>query len=295
VAEDVLVIGESLIDVVRAADGTTTEHAGGSAAHVAVALARLGRSVRFATSFADDPHGRMVAEHLERAGVRLTNDPHSIARTSTAIATLDSDGAASYEFDLDWVLDPPPVEAMPAAVHVCSLGAVLTPGADVVHAAVSRLHGGALVSYDVNARPVVTGTGPDLVERVERLAAVSDLVKASDEDLTALYPDLALPDAARGLLERGPSAVVVTRGEQGAVWFSRSGLVEVPSTRVQVADTIGAGDTFSAALLDGLIGRGEPAVLDEAAIRAVLGRAVRAAAVAVSRPGADPPYASELP
>jgi fructokinase len=295
VAEDVLVIGESLIDVVRAADGTTTEHVGGSAANVAVALARLGRSVRFATSFADDPHGRMVAEHLERAGVRLTNDPHSIARTSTAIATLDSDGAASYEFDLDWVLDPPPVEAMPAAVHVCSLGAVLTPGADVVHAAVSRLHGGALVSYDVNARPVVTGTGPDLVERVERLAAVSDLVKASDEDLTALYPDLALPDAARGLLERGPSAVVVTRGEQGAVWFSRSGLVEVPSTRVQVADTIGAGDTFSAALLDGLIGRGEPAVLDEAAIRAVLGRAVRAAAVAVSRPGADPPYASELP
>jgi fructokinase len=295
VAEDVLVIGESLIDVVRAADGTTTEHVGGSAANVAVALARLGRSVRFATSFADDPHGRMVAEHLERAGVRLTNDPHSIARTSTAIATLDSDGAASYEFDLDWVLDPPPVEAMPAAVHVCSLGAVLTPGADVVHAAVSRLHGGALVSYDVNARPVVTGTGPDLVERVERLAAVSDLVKASDEDLTALYPDLALPDAARGLLERGPSAVVVTRGEQGAVWFSRSGLVEVPSTRVRVADTIGAGDTFSAALLDGLLGRGEPAVLDEAAIRAVLGRAVRAAAVAVSRPGADPPYASELP
>jgi fructokinase len=295
VAEDVLVIGESLIDVVRAADGTTTEHVGGSAANVAVALSRLGRSVRFATSFADDPHGRMVAEHLERAGVRLTNDPHSIARTSTAIATLDSDGAASYEFDLDWVLDPPPVEAMPAAVHVCSLGAVLTPGADVVHAAVSRLHGGALVSYDVNARPVVTGTGPDLVERVERLAAVSDLVKASDEDLAALYPDLALPDAARGLLERGPSAVVVTRGEQGAVWFSRSGLVEVPSTRVQVADTIGAGDTFSAALLDGLLGRGEPAVLDEAAIRAVLGRAVRAAAVAVSRPGADPPYASELP
>jgi fructokinase len=295
VADDVLVIGESLIDVVRAADGTTTEHVGGSAANVAVALARLGRSVRFATSFADDPHGRMVAEHLERAGVRLTNDPHSIARTSTAIATLDSDGAASYEFDLDWVLDPPPVEAMPAAVHVCSLGAVLTPGAEVVHAAVSRLRGGALVSYDVNARPVVTGTGPDLVERVERLAAVSDLVKASDEDLAALYPDLALPDAARGLLERGPSAVVVTRGEQGAVWFSRSGLVEVPSTRVQVADTIGAGDTFSAALLDGLIGRGEPAVLDEAAIRAVLGRAVRAAAVAVSRPGADPPYASELP
>ena len=293
-ADDVLVIGESLIDVVRAADGTTTEHVGGSAANVAVALARLGRSVRFATSFADDPHGRMVAEHLERAGVRLTNNPHSIARTSSAIATLGSDGAASYEFDLDWVLDPPPVEAMPAAVHVCSLGAVLAPGAEVVHAVASRLHGNTLVSYDVNARPVVTGTGPDLVERVERLASVSDLVKASDEDLAALYPDLALPDAARGLLERGPAAVVVTRGEQGAAWFARSGLVEVPATPVQVADTIGAGDTFSAALLDGVLGRGDLAELDETAIREVLDRAVRAAAVTVSRPGADPPYASEL-
>ncbi|HET7193625.1 MAG TPA: carbohydrate kinase [Nocardioides sp.] len=293
-ADDVLVIGESLIDVVRAADGTTTEHVGGSAANVAVALARLGRQVRFATSFADDPHGRMVAEHLERAGVRLTNDPHSIARTSTAIATLGADGAASYEFDLDWVLDPPPVDVMPAAVHVCSLGAVLTPGAEVVHAAASRLNGSALVSYDVNARPVVTGTGPDLLERVERLASVSDLVKASDEDLASFYPDLTLPDAARGLLGIGPAAVVVTRGEQGAVWFSRSGLVEVPSTPVRVADTIGAGDTFSAALLDGLLGRGDLASLDEIAIREVLHRAVRAAAVTVSRPGADPPYASEL-
>jgi fructokinase len=294
VADDVLVIGESLIDVVRAADGTTTEYVGGSAANVAVALARLGRAVRFATSFADDAHGRMVAEHLERAGVRLTNDPHSIARTSTAVATLGSDGAANYEFDLEWALDPPPVETMPAAVHVCSLGAVLSPGAEVVHAAASRLHESALVSYDVNARPVVTGTGPDLVERVERLASVSDLVKASDEDLAALYPELALPDAARGLLERGPAAVVVTRGEQGAVWFSPSGLVEVRSRPVQVADTIGAGDTFSAALLDGLLGRGDPAELDDDAIRAVLDRAGRAAAVTVSRPGADPPYASEL-
>jgi fructokinase len=294
VADDVLVIGESLIDVVRAADGTTTEHVGGSAANVAVALARLGRSVRFATSFADDPHGRMVAEHLERAGVRLTNDPHSTVRTSTAVATLDSDGAASYEFDLDWVLDPPRVEQTPAAVHVCSLGAVLIPGAEVVHATASRLHGTALVSYDVNARPVVTGTGPDLVERVERLASVSDLVKASDEDLAALYPGLGLPDAARGLLERGPAAVVVTRGEQGAVWFSRSDLVEVPSAPVQVADTIGAGDTFSAALLDGVLGRGDLAALDETAIREVLDRAVRAAAVTVPRPGADPPYAFEL-
>ena len=152
--DDVLVMGESLVDVVRAPDGSVTEHVGGSAANVAVALARLGRPVRFATSFADDAHGRMVAAHLDRAGVRLANQPHSIARTSTAVATLDADGAASYEFDLDWDLDPPTVDDAPAAVHVCSLGAVLSPGADVVHDVVSRLRGTALVSYDINARPV---------------------------------------------------------------------------------------------------------------------------------------------
>jgi fructokinase len=296
VADDVLVMGESLVDVVRAVDGSTTEHVGGSAANVAVALARLGRSVRFATSFADDAHGRMVAGHLDRAGVRLANQPHAIARTSTAVATLGADGSAHYEFDLEWALDPPTVDTSPAAVHVCSLGAVLSPGSDEVHAVVSRLRGSTLVSYDVNARPAITGSGPDLLERVERMVQSSDLVKASDEDLAALHPHLALADAAHALLAHGPSAVVVTRGEHGAVWFSRTGVVEVPSTPVRVVDTIGAGDTFSAALVDGVLGRaGDLAAMGEAAVREVLTRAVLAAAVTVSRPGADPPYASELP
>ena len=294
-SDDVLVLGESLVDVVRAPDGTTTEHVGGSAANVAVALARLGRPVRFATSFADDARGRAVAAHLDGAGIRRANHPHSLRHTSTAVATLGADGAATYEFDLEWVLEPPAVDPVPAAVHACSLGAVLSPGADVVHDVVSRLRGSSLVSYDVNARPAATGLGPEVIDRVERMVAVSDVVKASDEDLAAFYPDLTLADAAQGLLERGPTAVVVTRGEQGALWFSRTGRVEVAATPVRVADTIGAGDTFSAALLDGLLARdGDLAALDEPSVRRVLARAVRAAAVTVSRPGADPPYLSEL-
>jgi fructokinase len=294
VTDTVLVLGESLVDIVRAPDGSVTEHVGGSAANVAVALARLGRDVRFATTFADDPRGRMVAAHLQDAQVRLANEPNSVARTSTAVATLGEDGSASYEFDLDWVLDPPTLETTPAGIHVCSLGAVLSPGAEVVNGVLSRFRGQTLVSYDINARPVITGTGPELVERVERMVASSELVKASDEDLAALYPSLAVADAAHGLLECGPSAVVVTRGGAGAVWFSRSATVEVPSVPVQVADTIGAGDTFAAALVDGLIERGDLTALDETAVREVLGRAGRAAAVTVSRPGADPPYAHEL-
>ena len=99
---DVLVVGESLVDIVHAADGSSREYAGGSAANVAVALARLGRPVRFVTAWADDARGRVLADHLDAAGVELATDPHALARTATAAATLGADGAASYEFDLEW-------------------------------------------------------------------------------------------------------------------------------------------------------------------------------------------------
>src|SRR3954454_2914474 len=101
-APGVLVVGESLIDIVHAADGSTREYAGGSAANVAVALARLGRTVRFVTAWADDERGRVLADHVGEAGVWLAADPHVLARTATAAATLGADGAASYEFDLEW-------------------------------------------------------------------------------------------------------------------------------------------------------------------------------------------------
>src|SRR6478752_4252223 len=179
---DVLVVGESLVDIVHAADGSTREYAGGSAANVSVALARLGRSVRFVTAWADDDRGRVLAEHLSSAGVELASDPLVLERTATAAATLGADGSATYEFDLDWRIGE--VEAgEPLAVHVCSIGAVLQPGADQVLALLQRLRGTATISYDVNARPAITGTGPEVVAQVERMAAVADVVKASDEDL----------------------------------------------------------------------------------------------------------------
>ena len=213
---DVLVVGESLVDIVRGADGSTVEYAGGSAANVAVALARLGRPVRFATSFADDERGRIVAEHLKGAGVELAADPAAVARTSTAVATIGADGAAHYDFDLEWRLHPVELSEPPLVVHTCSLGAVLTPGADDVYALLDGLRGQATISYDVNARPAITGTGPDIVARVERMVAISDLVKASDEDLNALYPDVDHLVAARNLLALGPAAVVVTRERRRA-------------------------------------------------------------------------------
>jgi fructokinase len=301
-SKSALVVGESLVDIVRSGDGSTNEFAGGSAANVAVALARLGRPVEFATSWGDDERGRVLAERLERDGVRLAVDPHAIGHTSTAQATIGPDGHASYTFDLSWRLNPLLDGIDPLVVHTCSLGAVLAPGADDVLSLLQRLRSTATVSYDVNARPAVTGTGPDLVARVEAVAAHSDLVKASDEDLEALYAGLDPLAGAKRLLALGPAAVVVTRGQGGATWVSATQEADVASVPVVVADTIGAGDTFCAAMLDrlwsrGLLGpSGREALADAPrnAVVDVLSHAARAAAVTVGRPGADPPYGREL-
>jgi fructokinase len=154
------------------------------------------------------------------------------------------------------------------------------------------------VTYDVNARPAVTGAGSGVVHAVEEVAALADLVKASDEDLEALYPDDTVEQSVAHLFGLGPSAVVVTRGRDGATWFTGDGRVDAPSADVEVADTIGAGDTFGAAMLDALweldVLGGRLAPMEPAVIEGVLRRAARAAAVTVSRPGADPPYRHEL-
>ncbi|GEP36580.1 ribokinase [Nocardioides psychrotolerans] len=286
-----LVVGESLVDIVVEPDGRDNERPGGSAANVAVALARLGRRVRFVTSYADDDRGRAIAAHLGGSGVELAVDPHALERTSTARATIAADGSASYEFDLDWRFHPVG-EVAPVTVHVCSIGAVLQPGAADVLRLLERLRATATISYDVNARPAITGTGGDVVGQVERVAALAHLVKASDEDLEALYPSWSVTDAARHLLSLGPRAVAVTRGESGSTWFTDEREVTVPAVRTHVVDTIGAGDTFSAGLIDALWGDqwDDLAVAPEKA----LAHAAAAAAVTVSRRGADPPYRHEL-
>ncbi|MGA8845322.1 MAG: PfkB family carbohydrate kinase, partial [Nocardioides sp.] len=253
-----LVVGESLIDVVVDRSGRASERPGGSAANVAVALARLGRPVRLATAYGADDRGRLLAEHLVRSGVEHAGDPQVLARTSSAVATVGADGAASYEFDVDWRLGPVELPGMPAFVHVCSLGAVTQPGSGAVVELLDRV-AQAVITYDINARPSITGVGPDLVARVEQVVRRCRLVKASDEDLAALYPDRDLAAAAAHLRSLGPQAVVVTRGEDGSTWFDVDGEVVAPAEATGVVDTIGAGDTFSAAIIDALWDRLGPA------------------------------------
>jgi fructokinase len=292
-----VVVGESLVDIVQRADGTTVDHPGGSAANVAVALARLGRPVELLTAYADDVHGTLLARHLNQSAVGLLGDPLALDRTSTALATIAADGSASYTFDVAWRLNPVP-DVAPSVVHASSLGAVLAPGADDVRRLLERLRPGATVSYDINARPAVTGTGPEVVAAVEAVVALSDLVKGSDEDLAALWPDEELSRAANRLLDLGPAAVVVTRGQRGATWFGPGLRVDVAALRVEVADTIAAGDTFGAAVIDALWERddlgGRLPELGSHEVEGILAHAARAAAITVSRPGADPPYRHEL-
>jgi fructokinase len=293
----VLVVGEALIDVVRRPDGTTVEHAGGSAANVAVALARLGRPVQLLTAYADDDRGHVLARHLNQSAVGIAGDPLALDRTATAVATLADDGSAAYAFDIEWRLNPLP-DLAPIAVHACSIGAVLEPGAADVRRLLEQLRPHATVSYDVNARPEVTGLGPDVVRAVEDVTALADLVKASDEDLHTLYPGEAVDHAVERLRALGPTVVVVTRGRQGATWYGEAGRVDVPAAEAEVADTIGAGDTFGAAILDALgdidaLG-GRLTGLEHDEIEFVMRHAATAAAITVSRPGADPPYRHEL-
>jgi fructokinase len=293
----VLVVGESLVDVVDRPDGTTVEHAGGSAANVAVALARLGRPVQFLTAYGDDARGAMLARHLNQSAVGLVGDPHALARTATARATIGPDGGATYAFDIDWRLNDVP-DLDPLVVHTCSIGAVLEPGASQVRRLVERVRPNTTVSYDVNVRPAVTGNGAEVVRAVEDLAALADLVKASDEDLGVLYPGEPVEQVVDRLRGLGPSAVVVTRGRHGATWFGDHGRVDVPAAEAEVADTIGAGDTFGAGMLDALwdvdaLG-GRLTGLGRDDVEYVLRHAATAAAITVSRPGADPPYRHEL-
>ncbi len=295
----VLVVGEALVDVVPDRNGHPQDLPGGSPANVAITLGRLGRDVRLVTLLGDDARGAMVRAWLEASGVAVLARPTASGRTSSAAVTLDDSGAATYDFDLDWHLDDVPDDGCDV-LHVGSIATVLEPGADAVLAAVRAHRGGALISLDPNARPAITPDRTDPVRRVEELVSLADVVKVSDEDLHWLHPDDDPVQTATRWAGAGPGLVVVTRGGDGAVAVRPDGTtLEVPGVPVVVADTVGAGDTFSGVLIDALLGLG---VRSAEALRALSDRdvldavttAAIGAAVNVSRPGANPPSRAEL-
>ncbi|GAA4288748.1 carbohydrate kinase [Georgenia daeguensis] len=298
-----LVIGEALVDIVERPGEEPSEHPGGSPANVAVGLARLGRDVELVSWFGADPHGALLRSHLELEEVRLAPASARASRTSTARARLDDTGAATYVFDLEWAPPEPDPALEPLVLHTGSIAAVLEPGARTVTSTVERHRRHATISYDPNVRPDLMEDRERTRQSVEQIVALSDLVKVSDEDLGWLFPGEDPIAVARRWLAAGPGLVVVTRGSAGA-WAGTAGGLELtsPARAVEVVDTVGAGDSFTAGVLDGLWSAGllgadrrdALRAVDTATLQGILDHAGRIAAITVSREGANPPTRAEL-
>lgn len=298
----ILIAGEALTDIVVDADGGRREHPGGSPLNVAVALSRLGHDAHLLTAIGDDARGDAIRAHLDESGVQLTPASVRPGRTSTAEAVLDAHGAATYTFDLIWDPDTAGLPEAPDAVHTSSIAAVLEPGATTLSALLRSARGSSTISYDPNARPTLMGAPEDVRARIEENIALSDVVKASDEDVAWLYGTEDVEDVAASWRDLGPSLTVLTRGGDGAVAFSDSGRVQVAPVQVEVVDTVGAGDTFSAGILDALAAKGllgadrreMLAAIPSDDLATVLRRAAALSAITVSRAGANPPWSHEL-
>ncbi|GAB3528808.1 carbohydrate kinase family protein [Arthrobacter monumenti] len=300
------VMGETLIDVVEGAGVKPRAHVGGSPMNVAVGLARLGHAVQFLGRYGKDNFGQMVSVHLADNSV-LNPLPPDDSPTSTATATLDETGAATYTFELEWSLDGL-LERLSddlqgsTLLHTGSIATMLEPGASTVLTAVEHAHPLATISYDPNCRPTIITDPSYAREAAEKFVRLADVVKASDEDLEWLYPDRAVKDSGRAWLELGPAIVVVTHGgdEPWAVAAAGEATAAVPP--VEVVDTVGAGDSFMSALLGAIVdkeldGSGRREKLRQIStgeLRGILETAATAAAITVSRAGANPPSKTEL-
>jgi fructokinase len=287
-----LVVGESLVDVVTAVDGSTAQYPGGSPANVAVGLGRLGLPVQLLTGLGDDEHGALLREHLAASSVELLVDP--LRSTSVAHAQLDADGRATYAFDLAWELGEVADVGEPAWLHVGSLGVTQEPGARAVAALVARHADRTVVSYDPNCRPLLMGTPAAALPRIEDVVRRSRLVKLSDEDAAWLFPGEPLEEVARRWLALGPALVVVTCGEQGAQGWTADLAESIPvADGAPVRDTVGAGDAFMAGLIWSLADVGLEA-LSRDQLAAALTQAAVVARRTCERVGADPPWQAEL-
>ncbi|WJM15350.1 PfkB family carbohydrate kinase [Microbacterium arborescens] len=290
-APEVLVLGEALVDIVETADGVT-EHVGGSPANVAVGVARLGVPVRLVTRLGRDERGERIARHVRDAGAKVAEASWTDASTDTARARIRPDGSAEYEFDVAGVVPPVALDGA-ALVHTGSIALFLDPGGETCLAALEAARGDAIVTVDPNIRPALVGARETALARFARAAAAADLVKLSDEDAEWLWPGDDAPTVLETIARLGAAVVVMTRGGDGAIGRAPDGtVVEVAGVAVVVADTIGAGDSFMASLIATLVDRGVPT--DAEALVRALRIAARAAAITVSRPGANPPTRAEL-
>ena len=291
------VCGEVLIDILP-----TGPVVGGGPANTAKALARLGHDVHFIDGISNDAYGQSARAELLRDGVNLDLALASDKPTCTATVTLDAAGGASYEFLIDgtatfdfassWL--PDPYRYQPQVLHIGTLVTMIEPGASALYDWAMQVAELAPIVFDPNIRPSVQ-PDRDLYEAaVEKWAALSAVIKVSDDDLAWLFPGQAIEDVANRWINDGAFLVVVTQGANGIMGYTSEGRVEVPGVKVDVVDTVGAGDTVGAIVVEAMLTHGLVELRGEL-LRGVLARAAAAAAITCSRKGAQPPFKHELP
>jgi len=309
----ILTCGDALFDVFATSGGSASSIAldarvGGSPLNVAVALSRLGQSTAFLSKVSTDHFGRKLVAYLESERINVDLLVRTQAPTTLAIVALDDKGVPTYSFytngtaDRSLAVSELPVRLLDAVrvVHIGSYTTALEPTAASLEALVTRERPRRFISYDPNIRPSIVPDPELWRRRVAALTAQSHLVKASVEDIQFLYPGAPVEGVLKDWLARGASIAVATMGEVGAMAVTRQGVTARVSARsVKVIDTVGAGDTFQAALLTwlGEHGRLSPdglASLSADDLNSLLTFAARAAAITCSRRGADMPRRSEL-
>jgi len=290
------VCGEVLIDILP-----TGPVVGGGPANTAKALARLGYEVDFIDGISTDDYGVSARKELSRDGVGLALSLTSDKPTCTATVTLDSKGSASYEFLIDgtatfdfnssWLPDPERLK--PAVLHIGTLVTIIEPGASVLFDWAVKVGEFAPIVFDPNIRGSVMADKAKYAAAVEKWVSISSVVKVSDDDIAWLYPTESLDVVARRWIDAGVSCVVITRGANGLIGFTSSGMEEVAGVKVDVVDTVGAGDTVGAIVVEGIIKHSVHGLQGQV-LNALLHKAAIAAGITCSRAGAQPPRAHEL-
>ena len=299
-SNQVWVCGEVLIDLIP--DGTERKAVvGGGPANTAKALSKLGITTQFIDGISTDKYGQMALKELQKDGVLLDFVKFLDKPTCLAIVSLNSKGGATYEFVIDdtatfdfshsWL--PNAADKKPLLLHIGTLVTAIEPAASVLFEWAKKVALVAPIVFDPNIRPAVMSDREQYVKQVERWVSISNAVKVSDDDIYWLYPGQDLDKVTKRWLGMGPELIVVTFGDKGLAGYRENSKISVDAKKVVVADTVGAGDTVGAILVEALIGDGLDK-LTNARLSQMLNRAARAASITVSRIGALPPNLDEL-
>jgi fructokinase len=299
-SNQVWVCGEVVIDLIP--DGTERRAVvGGGPANTAKALSKLGIATQFIDGISTDKYGQMALKELHKDGVLLDFVKFSDKPTCLAIVSLNAKGGASYEFVIDdtatfdfshsWL--PDATVSKPALLHIGTLVTAIEPAASVLFEWSSKVAKVAPIVFDPNIRPAVMIDRTKYVKQVERWISISNAVKVSDDDIYWLYPGEDLDKVAKRWLGMGPELIVVTFGDKGLAGYRKDSKISVDAKKVVVADTVGAGDTVGAILVEAIIEDGLDKLVNER-LTSMLDRAAKAAAITVSRTGALPPSSDEI-